>query len=297
MKKKRREEYVLEIINRWGRLNARQIQSMVVTAMGERSLDSYPIKTLYAHLKKLEYDDLINVENYSAKGELISEEKVDEIKNPRKLFIRKAPIINVSGAEILQELSGDIHCPKYILPFFNIFDGFSVIPSETEIHVYFNINQQFLSFRIDVDVFECNLLIGRKVSEDRELVLNSLVEFFNKRTLLLELPIPKISSYKCDSTSGHCLLSFIDEKSVTVKDLGSTNGTKVKLIADKVASDLQKKSELFGNRTLTSNWSNIPSLKEHLVVAQKEQSFNLPFILELGGEFNLLFINSKSLSS
>ncbi|GAB4416624.1 MAG: hypothetical protein OHK0056_25030 [Bacteriovoracaceae bacterium] len=296
MQKKKREDYVLEIINRWGRLNARQIQSMAVTAMGESGTQAYPIKTLYAHLKKLEEDDVIDVEHYSAQGELISLERLDEVKNPRKLYVRKAPIENISGAEILQELGGDIFCPKHILPFFNIFDGLSDIPSENEIHLYFNINQEFLNFRLDTDVFDCNLLIGRSVSEDREQTLNCLGEFFTRRTLLLELPSPKISSYKRDTYSGHCLITFNNENAVTIKDLGSTNGTKVKIISNKDALALQKKGELFGNKTLTSNWSNIPSLKELTLAPKKEQSFDLPFILELGGEFNLLFIHSKILS-
>lgn len=297
MVKKKREDYALEIINRWGPLKAKQIQSMALTAMGESEEDAYPIKTLYAHLKKMVLDDVINEELYGPDGELLDEEADHGVKNPRKLYVGKEPTQKIAGSDLIEELGGDVHTPAALRPFFNIFEGLAGVPSETEIHLYMNINQGFVNLRMDVEVFNSGILIARKNPEEIENVLDSIGSNFDKRTLLLELPHPKISSYKETSDSGHCFLSFSNEETVKVKDLGSTNGTRIKVISADDAEVMRRKGELIGEATMTSDWSNVPIHEEIKLAEKEEREVRMPFILDLGGEFKILVAHSEQVSA
>ncbi|MCO4795657.1 MAG: FHA domain-containing protein [Bacteriovoracaceae bacterium] len=290
MVKKRREDYALEVLKRWGRLNAKQVQALASAAMG-RDIDGYPIKTLYSHLKNMVIEGLIDVEEYGPGGELLIEEE-HKVKNPRKLFIHPESIKGVSGQDLIEEIGGQIYCPKSLRHFYSVFEGLASVPSETEIHLYMNINQAFINLRIDIDVFNSSLLIGRSREETNNNEMDSVSENFNKRTLLLELPHPKISSYKNTKDSGHCLLSFTNEKTVSITDQGSSNGTSIKVISDDTAEELRRKGELIGEATMTSDWINVP-IDEIINLKEMEQrEVQLPFILELGGEFKILFAHS-----
>jgi hypothetical protein len=281
---KEREEAILKVLERGGKLDARSIGVRAEMILG---VDSYPKQSLYRMLSKLIDQEEICFEELAPDGSVIATPD-HQYKNPRKLYFHPSHKSGVPGNKALEELGGKIITPKILFPFMNIFDGKQIESDSPEIFMSFILGQELLTLRMDMDIIKTSVLIARK-SENKEIsILEALKENFSGRTSLLELPCPKLSSYKLDNESGHCKISFEDKDNVLIEDLGSSNGTNIYKLDPENAKKMRIKGELLGTSTMTSSWLDITNGKPLALIKNKPESLSYPFILELGDELMIL---------
>lgn len=261
---------IREIVSKSGKLDAENIKIRMCERLG---VDPSDIKkaTFYRNLAEC-------VE----KGWI----KETKIKN-KKYWLCAQSKIEIIGQSLIESAGGAIYVPQIenIKNYTGIFKGDKKIDKEQEIGLYFQISNQFLCLRIDRMSLPVKIHVSRK--KDTSDLYREIQEAFSYRTISLQIPVSKLSSYK-GRKSGHCLLE-IGETGISVEDLGSTNKTFVATVDEATSEELVVHGISLGTKTTNSSWAASIEAKINLEQVSEYKDKNIRNkIINCSEDFRLL---------
>jgi hypothetical protein len=244
---KKQKEAILLILQKSGPLSTASIKERVLEKLGEDDSE-YPRSTFLNHLNQL-VDDL----------------KIQfRIQDNKRIYYIENYTHPVSGGLIIEGYNGRIHVPK-------VLNSFSPIVShslQAEIEKYkmsfnFLLDGTMFSLSIDRDAYPFNLHLSRKTSAT--LIHEEVVKKFGPRTIVLELIYTKLSSFKDDTHTGHCLISVNSQDTVEIKDLNATNPCEVIEISPNELECLYSETTKI-NQTINAEWMRTNILSRDFVI-------------------------------
>lgn len=199
---------------------------------------------------------------------------------------------NILGGDSIEKSGCRFYCNNRIAKAINFKSKF--VPARSmEVGIYFQVGADWVSMAISDDAFKVDLILAR-ISQDLEeqSIVPVIEEAFGKRTAVLLIPSPKVSSFKNKSNLGHCRISIESKIKITFEDLGAKNLTYIKPLNDKEMQDLQYSLSNSESLTITESSLNIlesidlgTQLKPKKPITQKP-----PIILSLSKSFKILIV-------
>lgn len=286
--KSKRLEAVRQVLRRWGRLNKQQINQYVSTHLGA---DADEIsRALYRDLEELVANGEAVDYRFSPDGKLIDNYDPDVHKNTNAEWALVGSENTVLGDSILREIGGSFYAPARLVRDFRIEAG-STEPSFQTIHIYFSVLQSFLCLKLNVNALPIKLLIGRPQDQlNYTPPLEDIYKRFGKRTAVLLIPLPNISSTISSEKCGHASIDIANPEVVSISDLNSKNGTSYYKMSQNDADLLRRKGNLLGDKTISMSWTKIKrsDLIPVKIPSGNSETMSLPVLVELSLNFRLL---------
>jgi hypothetical protein len=294
MNGEQRRKFIIEILNRWGRLDRSTICNYLSKKTGEDYDSPNGNKLVLRDLNKLVENNEIFVHYFSR-----DESPIDDYLENQKIYknvkcywqIRDSKY-KVFGEGFLESLNVKLYTPKLIQNDVFIHD------ENIEIQKSFN----YIFFRDDISNFcikirkeaaPFSLLISGTIEPDTEVEhIKKIEDLYGIRTMFIQIPNRFVSTGKRSEKIGHLLLEFRSlENEVTIEDLGSTNGTTL-ITLNQFQKQILLKSHTFinENRTYTDDLlfqSNnlIPQIK-----IQSRENIELPTKLQIAKNIEITII-------
>ena len=284
--KAKRIQTILEVIERWGRLQKAQIDEHVAQSLG---IDVNDIKkSTYLDLTDLVVDHSIIEYRYSPDGALLEEYDPVKHKNTRCEYESRKRGSQISGAALLESKGAKVLVSERLrrsVQVTNIVSGVDLI----YFNMLFELEDMFFNLRVKLDDLPFTLILTR-IKEGEKVTINDFEAVFKKRSIVLSLPIPNLSSYSEKSRFGHSSLTVVSPDDIQVSDLGSRNGTAVLKLITEEAEILIKKGSLIGDVTTTEVWSSIKAGKAAPIEIKLNElrSFAAPLVIQASNAFRLL---------
>jgi hypothetical protein len=198
------KERILEILKQSGPLQASVLKERILSDL-YISEEDYPKSTYQRHLSELCYEAKITYK---------------EEDNKRTYFVENFSH-PVQGGLLIEKLGGRITAPGPLCAFTPQLDNAHKEQRDPEkFHLIFEFNSIHLCFSIYKEALPFNLHISRFKDEK---ISEKVLKAFGSRTIVLELPVKTLSSFKDEEGSGHAVLQFQSSTEVTVKELNATN--------------------------------------------------------------------------
>ena len=198
------KEHIIQILKRSGPLTGAVIKERVMNDLNLED-DEYPKSTFQRHLEQLVHDAKISVNQEGSKRIYF----IQEFKHP------------VQGGLLIEALGGKITAPNILLPFdIKIDQGKDLGRDNKEFHLFLEFNSTNICLSIHKDAVAFNIHISRFIDGKSS---EKVIKEFGPRTIVIELPVATISSFKPETLTGHILLNFGESGEVKVTELGATN--------------------------------------------------------------------------
>lgn len=257
MNKYDRKQIILKIILENGPLKSKEIFEEAT-----KRISDYNDQMIYRDLKDLRDNNLVTSRNnfYSSKSK----------HNPHYGIIE--------GSHFLDNLGGKISCRINLNAFKPKIENQKLSLSKERAYFIIEFNSQRVYLSIDMGAIPFRIHISRKMNEDENYIFNT----HGDRTIVVKLPIGRLSAYRDEEKSGHVLISFGAE-SFEVIDLGSTNKPSIIKIPELDHDLFLKDHSLVSSRTINRNHYShhfIPLVKTQI---QNYQSLSIkePCVLNL----------------
>lgn len=290
--KDRRKRLMLELLERWGRLDIDQI----VEHLGAKvEINSHTIRrTLYRDLNELVEEGLITDIRYSRDGTLLEEFDPNIHKNATCEWALRGSENTLTGQAILHEAGGHIGASSRLRSGVLLAEGVGTV-LESKLNCFFSFGTKFLCLRCDLEVLPMHILVSRKNPSQPDEEHHRMEEHFGKRLIVLNIPVPSLSSIKSGKKSGHVLITLEGPNRAQVTDLGSTNGTQVAEVKLATVRTIIKTGQLLGTKTLKdpmlimeglmTEWTNIQAFTPTEAL--------LPSLVRLSDAFGMMLVGSK----
>ena len=291
--KDKRKRTLLEILNRWGKLNFEQLSQHIESALGIDVTSAR--RTLYRDLEELVSEGILTESRFSPDGSEITAYDQELHKNTVCHWSIANQENSTLGARILENHGGQVLTSQRIKQHVRLILGKPGGDplNNNKMGLYFSLGNDFVALELTKSHFPYTLLFSRTPNPTEPPVdLATLEQSLGKRLILLSLPIPSISTIKKTEKLGHCHLSIETETHFLIEDHHSTNGTKVAPINRTLALDRIKKASVSGNSTLTS--TSFESMDQQAawieVFPKKAISIEIPAIISVSKSFQAILI-------
>lgn len=184
--------------------------------------------------------------------QLVDEAKIQYklVDNKRVYFIEEFQH-PIQGGLIINNLGGSIYAPKLLLFFdIKVDRGQREFRDKNKLHLFFEFNSTNICLSIHKDAVPFNIHISRRKGET---ISDQVVTVCGPRTIVLELPVPTISSFKEDKLTGHLLLKFKSQKDIVVQDLEATNPAEIISIIDLSLETFSREISIISNATVRND--------------------------------------------
>jgi flavodoxin len=296
-----RVQVVMDVLKQWGKLDTQQVCEHVGNNLGEDITEAFK-KAILRDLNYQKEKNKLSVEYHARDGGEIEDYDQEIHKNVKCLWQIFGDDNNIQGGGLLDRAGCQIHVDKSLMD--DVLVGHSKIDLKPErIHFIFVISGVLCCLKISKNAMPFNIIFSRTNEKIQEEERERLISVFGKRIIILKIPDHRISSYKKNAAIGHCHFStkktqnnkISSEKNFElnfeIKDLDSTNGTKIyKLDLEYALSvfDHWKKSQ--EELTLDETWKYIDSDAFKPIKLNSSQDFRIPLMMELGGSFRVLVL-------
>ena len=225
------KEHILAILKRSGPLSGSTIKERVLNDLQIEEMD-YPKSSFLRHIEQLVDEAKINFKTADNKRIYF----IEEFQHP------------IQGGLLVDNLGGGIFAPKILLPFDIIVDrGQKNLREKNKFHLFFEFNSTNICLSIHKDAVPFNVHISRYKDKN---IAESIVAQFGPRTIVLELPVSTISSFKQESLTGHILLHFGENNQVKVTELGATNPAEIIEIKDLTLESFSNEISIIAAQTV-----------------------------------------------
>ena len=288
--KSKRIECLRQVMKRWGRLSKKQIDAHLAAQLGVD--EKHLARALYRDLEELVNNSELLVDHYSRDGEKLEEYDPETNRNIVAEWYYPGHEGQVIGHAALSKAGGEFSSPRILLRDFKIGSP-KTSPDFNAIHIYFSFLQSSFCLSVNLDVLPVSIVVGRILpSTSSKIPIEEIREIFGKRAAILLTPVPNMTASRNINEPGHFIVEMKEPGQISVRDLGSTNGTRCLKLTPDEADLLRKKSSLLGDSTITSSWANTPQLKRELISVGEDshQDFHLPLLVEASDKFRMMII-------
>jgi hypothetical protein len=279
-----------EVLQRWGRLDKARIDDLVASHLG------VPVaglrKPLYRDLKELVDVGEAIAHYFAPSGQQIDDYDPEIHANTKAEWVLVGSEHRVLGQAALTLAGGALYPFSRLVREIRVDSGSPAFEAQT-IHVFFGLHSTFFCLKVSISSLPVSFIISRTPSPfDGKPPIKELEQEFGKRAALVQVPVPGVSSVKPGERAGHVVLTFSEEKTVKITDLGSRNGTRSHAISLYDAEILRKSGDLLGKETSTAEWiAAAKGLRSWNVSKPKQMtSLALPTLVQLSKDFQLLIV-------
>jgi len=266
------KEAICEVLKKSGPLQGSFLKERVLAFLNLEDKD-YPKSTYLNHLVQL-------VDEFKIQFEVIDNKRVYSYKNFEH---------NVPGGLIIENLGGRIHIPSVLKAFHpKISQGASALDYKNEIHFYFEFNSTNICLSIHKDSIPIKLHISRFTKSSQ--IYGEIIELFGTRTITLELPINKISSFKNEEKSGQILIEINELNEVKINNLKATNDSSVLTIENLTVDSFFNNISQSRMQTIHNDWLDEKHTTKKEIKITKSIICCRPAIIKLSTE-SILLIN------
>lgn len=284
-----RIQVLLDVLERWGRLDKNAICSKVAQAIDENADSESFQRAIYRDLEDLVADAKIAVEYFTRDGALIEEYDSDIHKNVACQWFIPSAEGKISGSGKLESLNSLIYVPKILKNDLSIIDG-KVEANPRHLHLYFQIGASFLCLKISFEALPISILFSRIHGDITQTEIEDTKKKIGLRTVIFKVPFASLSSYKQGTSLAHALLKIHNENEIEIIDYNSTNGSRVYKLTSAEADRIREKAAKLDENTMTSTWKDIdPNLVKPTDIKESFK-FKAPALAELGDNFKLLIV-------
>lgn len=280
---------VMDVLERWGRMDKNQITSLVASQIDENPESEAFERAIYRDLKDLVEDQRVQVDYFSRDGALIDDYDPDVHKNVYCQWYLSGSEGLVSGSGHLNSLNGIFHAPKLIKNDISIITGNSQADPRHR-QIFFQIGETFISIKVSFQALPFKIVVSRIHGELTKREIDKVTKEFGLRACILKLPFPKLSSFKENGKSGHFLIEFESENSLAITDLESSNGTFIYKLTFAEADKVRQSGAKMNQETLTSTWDRIDINFLKPVKINNKMNFEIPSLVDAGGDFKCLVV-------
>lgn len=288
--KSQRVHALREVFLRWGKLDKQKIDELVAAHLGVSA--QIIRKSLYRDLKELvDAGDLV-VRYYAPSGEQLMEYDSEAHSNTRAEWALVGKEFSVVGQSALSEAGCALFPLSRLVRGIEVDVGSVGLKAEA-IHLFFSIKTTFFCVKIAASSLPATVVVSRTPGPfDTKPPILDIESTFGKRTVLLQVPIPGVSGIQSGKRMGHAVLRLKEKASLSLNDLGSTNGTRIHSISEQQAETLRKSGDLLGKKTATAEWmATIEGLKNwSMSPIGDTKLYPLPAIVSLSKDFQILVL-------
>lgn len=265
---------LLKVLERWGKLNKRQIDQHVAALLSCSVNDV--AKSLYRDLDELVGSGEVSIFYFQKDGSPI--ENYDSAIHRTSIaeWALSTQRGVVLGEEGLRKLGGAFYATERVRKSFSFESAEKVFELEQSRKLFFRLNQVCFVLNFSLESAPVHIVVSR-ISE--ELICKScfeeVIKVFGKRSAILFLPIAGLSGYRQGVRYGHFVIQSSDVASTSVKDLNSKNGTYVYPFDQKGVQNWVQTEKLYESSTvsavldpfegLRSKASKLPFMKNVLI--------------------------------
>lgn len=291
--KDKRKRTLLEILERWGKLNFDQLSKHMESATG---IDASAAKrTLYRDLEELVNEGVLHESRFAPDGSEIEAYDSDLHKNTVchwfVTHLDHSPI----GSGIIQKHGGQLLVSSRLKNCIRVQSGSEAKnePTKDKLGLFFSLGNDFIFLDLEKENIPYTIVFSRVPNpHDPKISFSMLEEEFGKRLISLELPIPSISALKSPNRLGHCHLVIEKLETFVITDHHSTNGTQLAKIARTEAIERIKRTSISGYLTLTS--TAFQALEKQApwqkLEAGKSQESSMPALIAVSKSFHVLIL-------
>jgi hypothetical protein len=284
-----RIQVLLDVLERWGRLDKNAICSKVAQSIDENADSESFQRAIYRDLEDLVTDAKIAVEYFTRDGALIEDYDSDVHKNVSCQWFIPSAEGKISGSGKLESLNSLIYVPKILKNDLSIIDG-KIEANPRHLHLYFQIGANFLCLKISFEALPISILFSRIHGEITYKEIEEIKNKMGLRTIILKIPFASLSSFKTNTQAGHALFKINNENEIEITDYNSSNGSRIYKLTTSEADRIREKASRLDDMTMTSTWKEIdPNLVKPSEV-KGTLKFKSPTLVEIGDNFKILVV-------
>lgn len=230
-----KKSLLVEILKGSGPLAGTFLKERALKRLGLNDED-YPKSTFLKHLQ-----DLVNEKTIKYREE-----------EGKRIYYLESSDAEIQGGLLISKHNGRISVPK-ILQIFDvrIDEWVRTKKVEGDFNILLQFNSIVLTLNINKDAVPFKIHVSRKhYIED---ISSKIREELGERTIVLELPVTKMSSFKGQAQSGQLIISFLENNLVEVTNLSHTNPTQ-KLDNSYSYDDIFNLLRPIMNQTIHTSW-------------------------------------------
>ena len=187
-----RIQVLLDVLERWGRLDKTAICSKVGNAIDENYESESFQRAIYRDLEDLVTDARIAVDYFTRDGALIEDYDSDINKNVTYQWYIPSAEGKISGSGKLESLNGLIFVPKVLKNDLSIIDG-KVEANPRHHHFYFQIGSSFLCLKVSFEALPVSVVISRTHGDISLIEIEEIKAKLGLRTVILKVPFASLS--------------------------------------------------------------------------------------------------------
>lgn len=282
-----RIQVLLDVLERWGRLDKTSICSKVGNALDEDPVSESFQRAIYRDLEDLVTDLKISVDYFTRDGALIEDYDSSIHKNVSCQWYIPSSEGKISGSGKLENLNSLIYVPKILKNDLSIIDG-KVEVNPRHHHFYFQVGSSFMCLKISFEALPVSIVISRIHGD---ILLTEIEEIKNRlglRTVILKVPFASLSSFKSSTQLGHAQIKIINHNEFELIDFSSTNGSRIYKLTTSEADNIREKASRIDDLTMTSTWKDIDPEFVKPNDIEGNSKFKNPSLIELGENFKIL---------
>ena len=284
-----RIQVLLDMLERHGRSNKNDICFRVAQALDEDSESESFQRAIYRDLEDLVMEAKIAVDYFTRDGAFIDEYDPDIHRNVSCQWFIPSAEGQIIGAKQLSDLNGFLYVPKILKDEFSLLSG-NYSPDSKHRHLYFQRGHKFLCLKNSFDAIEYSIALSRIHGEVNANEIKEVADTLGKRSVILKLPIAKLSSYKPALKICNAHIRILTDGEVEIEEFGSTNVIYAYKLTMNEADEMRSKGEQINEETVTSTWVTTSNFKATPEEIKGKIKIKCPLLIEFGESFHLLII-------
>lgn len=284
-----RIQVLLDVLERWGRLDRNSICTKVGNTLDEDPESESFQRAIYRDLEDLVTELKIAVDYFTRDGAKIDDYDPAIHKNVTCQWYIPSAEGKISGSGKLENLNCLIYVPKVLKNDLSIIDG-KTEANPRHHHFYFQVGSSFLCLKVSFEALPISIVISRIHGDISIAEIDELKTKLGLRTVLLKVPFASLSSYKSSTQVGHAQIKILNQNEFEIIDYASTNGSRAYKLTTAEADKIREKASTLEDHTLTSTWKDIdPNFVKpnNIEVSMKLKN---PSLLEFGDNFKILVV-------
>lgn len=283
--KTQRQNTVLEIIKRWGRINKQQIDERVSQALKIESTEAFK-RAIYRDLEELVTTGTIELIYFTRDGAIIDNFNPDTHKNYYIEWTSKDHTKGIFGQSLLNNHNSEVYVSDPLKNYVSINEN-KANNQSSHFHIFFYLNSKLLKISFPKEEIPLTIIISRFNDKLQQKEIDEIKSRIGNRFIIFKVPSNSISSYKKGEVMGHLLAHFQFDQKIQLEDLKSKNGTKCYKLTPDEADAFRIQHKMLAEETVSVSWDQFTGSKLNPKSIDKEISY-APFLLELGTSFRLL---------
>lgn len=282
-----RQNTVLEIIKRWGRVNKQQLDDRVSNSLKIELTEALK-RAIYRDLEELVIQGTIELLYFTRDGAIIDDFDPEMHKNYYIEWISKDHNKRVFGQSLLSNNNSDIYVSDLLKNEVSISENNSN-PKDSHFHAYFYLNSKLLTLSFSKEAIPLSIVISRFHEKIQQKEIDEIKSKIGSRFIIFKVSSNSISSYKKNEILGHTLINFLIDQQISIEDLKSKNGTNYYKLTPDEADSFRLQHKMLSEETVSISWDQIQTSNLSPKKLKQETGY-CPFLLELGTSFRILIL-------